>query len=132
MVLFLVCFFFTIVFSLYFFPLLQNSNKLCLLLLYSDYDNLGRRDFLFITCLPYIFPYSLLVSYLLLVSLSYFIFAVPMHECLGEHSCMSSIFPIAILNGACFFLTVQLQVRGVCSEWKTRNSLSTGKPEPLN
>ena len=24
------------------------------------------------------------------VSLSYFILAVPMHECLGKHSCMSS------------------------------------------
>ena len=33
------------------------------------------------------------------VSLSYFILAVPMRECLGKHSCMSSPFPIAILNG---------------------------------
>ena len=32
------------------------------------------------------------------VSLSYFILAVPMRECLGKHSCMSSPFPIAILN----------------------------------
>ena len=31
------------------------------------------------------------------VSLSYFILAVPMREC------MSSSFPIAILNGTCFF-----------------------------
>ena len=29
------------------------------------------------------------------VSLSYFIFAVPMPECLGKHSCMSSEFPIS-------------------------------------
>ena len=29
------------------------------------------------------------------VSLSYFILAVPMRECLGKHSCMSSQFPIA-------------------------------------
>ena len=38
-----------------------------------------------------------------LSSSSYFILAVPMQECLGEHSCMSSTLPIAILNGACFF-----------------------------
>ena len=37
------------------------------------------------------------------VSLSYFVLAVPMRECLGKHSCMSSPFPIAILNGNCFF-----------------------------
>ena len=30
------------------------------------------------------------------VSLCYFILAVPMRECLGKHSCMSSPFPIAI------------------------------------
>ena len=35
------------------------------------------------------------------VSLFYFVLAVPMCECLGKHSCMSSSFPIAILNGAC-------------------------------
>ena len=33
------------------------------------------------------------------VSLSYFVLAVPMREWLGKHSCMSSLFPIAILNG---------------------------------
>ena len=38
------------------------------------------------------------------VSLSYFIIAVPMRECLGKHSCMSFIFPIAILNGTYFSL----------------------------
>ena len=37
------------------------------------------------------------------VSSSYFILAVPMRECLGKHSCMSSPFPIAILNGTCLF-----------------------------
>ena len=36
------------------------------------------------------------------VSLSYFIIAVPMRECLGKHPCMSSLFLIAILNGTCF------------------------------
>ena len=38
------------------------------------------------------------------VSLSYFILAVPMRECLGKYSCMSSLFPIAILNGTSSFL----------------------------
>ena len=37
------------------------------------------------------------------LSLSYFILAVPMRKCLGKHSCMRSQFPIAILNGTCFF-----------------------------
>ena len=36
------------------------------------------------------------------VSLSNFYLAVPMRGCLGKHSCMSSPFPIAILNGTCF------------------------------
>ena len=39
------------------------------------------------------------------VSLSDFILAVPMRECLGKHSCMSSSFPSALLNGTCFFPT---------------------------
>ena len=37
------------------------------------------------------------------VSLSYFVLAVPMRECLGKHSCMSSPCPIAILNGTLHF-----------------------------
>ena len=41
------------------------------------------------------------------VSLSYFILAVPMRECLGKHSCMGSPFPIAILNGTSFLSLVQ-------------------------
>ena len=40
------------------------------------------------------------------VSLSYFILAVPMRECLGKHSCMSSPFPIAILKGTSSFLSL--------------------------
>ena len=35
------------------------------------------------------------------ISLSYFNLAGPMRKCLGKHSCMSSPFPIAILNGTC-------------------------------
>ena len=44
------------------------------------------------------------------LSLSYFILAVPIRKCLGKHSCMSSSFPIFILNDTSFFPTVQLQV----------------------
>ena len=55
------------------------------------------------------------------VTLSYFILAVPVHECVGKHSCMSSSFPIAILNGTCFSPTVQLQMHNVYSERKSRN-----------
>ena len=40
------------------------------------------------------------------VSLSYFILAVPMRECLGKHSCMSSPFPIAVVNDISFFLSL--------------------------
>ena len=40
-------------------------------------------------------------------SLSYFILAVPMRKCLGKYSCISSPFPIAILNGTFFFLSVK-------------------------
>ena len=39
------------------------------------------------------------------VSLSNFILAVPRRECLWKHSCMSSPFPIAILNGTSSFLS---------------------------
>ena len=44
------------------------------------------------------------------LSLSSLILAVPMRKCLGKHSCMSSSFPIVILNDTSFFPTVQLQV----------------------
>ena len=37
------------------------------------------------------------------VSLSYFVLAVPMRECLGKHSCVSSPYPMAILNGTFLF-----------------------------
>ena len=59
----------------------------------------------------YIWYAFLLTS--LSVSLSFFILAIPMHECSGKHLCMSFPFPIAILNGTCFFPTVQLQVQNV-------------------
>ena len=56
-------------------------------------------DFFFL-CTLYLLPYSLLSYYIISVSLPYFILAGPMRECLGKHSCMSSTYPIAILNGA--------------------------------
>ena len=37
------------------------------------------------------------------VPLSYFSPAVPLSECLGKHSCMNSLFPIAMLNGTFLF-----------------------------
>ena len=40
------------------------------------------------------------------VSLAYFILAVPLCECLGKHSCISSQFPIAILNGTYSFVSL--------------------------
>ena len=42
------------------------------------------------------------------VSLSNFYLAVPMRGCLGKHSCMSSPFPIAILNGTCSLWALRL------------------------
>ena len=51
-----------------------------------------------------IFVPALLLSILMplfLPSLSYFILAVPMRECLGKHSCRSSPCPITILNATC-------------------------------
>ena len=48
------------------------------------------------------------------VSLSHFILAVPMRECLGKHSCMSSQFSMAILNG--IFLLYWM-VSSYCTEW---------------
>ena len=56
------------------------------------------------------------------VSLSCFILAVPMRKSLGKHWCISSTFPIAILNGYLFFQTVQLQVHILYSERTSRNT----------
>ena len=52
-----------------------------------------------------------ILAYLVLpsssVSFSYFILAVPMQEFLVKHSCTSSTFPIAKLNGPFFFRYVK-------------------------
>ena len=64
---------------------------------------LGRPDFAFVAALllstlsPLFLPSSS-------VSLYNFILAAHMLECLGKHSCISSSFPIILLNGTFFFL----------------------------
>ena len=87
----------------------------------------------FFSCPLCFFPYSRLSSYLLrlfLYLISFLLF--PCASVWGKHSCMSSPFPIAILNGTCFFPTVQLQVHNVKSQRKNQKQLCTSKPEPLN
>ena len=56
----------------------------------------------------YFFPYSSLTSYRR-SSFSLFL-AVPMRECLGKQSCMSSPFPIDILNGTFFSRNYMIEV----------------------
>ena len=51
-----------------------------------------------------------------------FVLAVPMSECLGKHSCTSSPFPIAILNGTCFFSDSATTSAQSVFGAKTRNS----------
>ena len=71
-----------------------------------------------------LFPYSRLSS----VPLSYFILAVPMRECLGKHSCMSSPFPIAILNGTSSFLSlVQENINILFEEYEHFENIKNGK-----
>ena len=94
---------------------------------------LGRRDFFFLSCSAFLL--SILTPLFLpssSVSLSYFIFAVPIRESFGKHACMSSSCPIAILNGTCFLRAVQLQVHNVYSERKTRNSCALVNLNLLN
>ena len=56
------------------------------------------------------------------VSLSYFVLAVPMLECLGPMFGSSVWVECLGPNGTCCFPTVQLQVHNEYSERKTRNS----------
>ena len=51
--------------------------------------------------------FTLLCMLLFSVFLCYFKIAVPMRKCSEEHACMSSTFPLAILNGTCFFRPVK-------------------------
>ena len=83
---------------------------------------IGRQDFFFFVpdlLLSILTPLFLPSSS---ISLSYFVLAVQMRGWLGKHSCMCSQFPIAILNGTCFFPKVQLQVHNVYLETKIRNT----------
>ena len=61
------------------------------------------------------------------VSLSYFILAVPMRECLAKHSCMSSPFPIAMLNGTSSFLSLVQEKLNMPSEHYYRLCSWTGR-----
>ena len=83
---------------------------------------IGRQDLLFFV--PALLLYILKPLFLpsSSVSLSYFVLAVPMRECLGKHSCMSSPFPLAILNATCFFSDSAATSDYVYSERKNRNS----------
>ena len=81
---------------------------------------IGRQDFFFF------FLPALLVSILMplflpssSVSLSYFVLVVPMRECLGKYSCMSSPFPIAIaiLNGKYLFFSNSATTSAQCVFW---------------
>ena len=88
--------------SLYFFPYLikyYNMFLLCLSLLYFDEVGIGRGTYFFNSF--HTNYTSLLIVFVFCIS--YLIFAVPMRERLGKHTCMSSPLPIAILNGT-FFL----------------------------
>ena len=96
-----------------FFHFLESITKLFLIVVFwLGCDSLSGLIFFMPVLLLSILMPLFLPS--LSVSLSYFILAVPMCECLGKHVCMSSPFPIAILNGICFFPTVQVQMHNQC------------------
>ena len=64
--------------------------------------------------IPLILPSSVSLCYIILF---------PMDEYLEKHLCVSSTFPIGVLNGSCFFHAVQIQVvHNVYSDQKSRNS----------
>ena len=53
----------------------------------------------------HIFTFLFLPSFS--VPLPCFILAVPMRKCCCYHACMSSIFPVSILNGTLFFRSMK-------------------------
>ena len=65
------------------------------------------------------------------LSLSYFIFAVPMRKCLGKHSCMSSSYSTVILNDTTFFRQCNYKCT-LCIQSKNWKQLCTSIPIPLN
>ena len=64
-------------------------------------DKVTLKDIFFFMFAVLLFTIILLFLLSSAISLSYFNLAVPKCKCLGKHSCMSSPFPIAILNGTC-------------------------------
>ena len=55
-------------------------------------------------------PFSLFCSLASSVSLSYFNLTLPMRQCLGDHSSMSSAFSIAILKRTLCFRSAETAV----------------------
>ena len=74
----------------------------CYYYYYFDWEVIGRRDFFFRAALLLSILTPLFLPSLS-VSLSYFVLAVTMHDCLGKHSRMSSPCPSVILNGTFLF-----------------------------
>ena len=89
--------FFANLISLYFSISYKILQYLFIIIFWLGCDRPSGLLFSWLLCF---FPYSRLSSF---VSLSYFVLAVHMRECLGKYLWMSSPFPIAILNGTCFF-----------------------------
>ena len=83
------------------------------IILYLDYDNLGRRNF---------FPYSLLSSPLLLLLRCLISFSVLHARVFGNTLVHEFLISYSRTERYFFFPTVQLQVHNVYSERKTRNS----------
>ena len=110
---FLSPFFFCNWISMYFFRLLQNTNKLCLLLLYFDLDSLGCRYLFFLSC-----PLCFFLD-------CFFIF---FHSCCSHARVFGKTllheFHISDSHAEWYLLfpTEQLQVHNVYSVRKTKNS----------
>ena len=66
----------------------------------------GCWDFDFCMTAMLLSIFSLLFLPFSYVYFSYLFLAVPMHECLGEHSCMTSSYLITILIGNSIFCEV--------------------------
>ena len=65
------------------------------------------------------------------VSLSYFILAVPMRECLRKHSCMSSLFPVSVPNGTSLFLSLAQEKLNMPSGHYHRHCFWSGRSNQL-
>ena len=89
---------------------------------------IGDWDF-FLSCLLYYFPYSHLSSYLLRLSLCLIssLLNILMRECFEKHSCMCFLFPIGILNGTKFFLSLVEEKLNMPSEHYYRHCCRSGR-----